>query len=268
MRKIARFLLLLLARFMRIPLLRSATDALGMFLAALIGKGGGSGWDNRGQTKALAFHIKPRPKMVVLDVGANNGAWSSNLSKMIKNHDPHFYLFECAPYCFEVLQNRTDQIHNPTIIHKAVSNEVGEIKLYLPSVGSGLASVHKRQDTSIVQHEYDELLVQTITIDAYIEDNSIDKVDILKIDVEGHELKVLMGAKKCFDKGIIELVQFEFGSANINSRTYFRDFWNFFKNCNFKVFRIIPGGYCLEIIEYDDNLEYFRGCSNYIAVKL
>ena len=147
--------------------------------------------------------------MVVLDVGANNGVWASNLSKLIKHHDPHFYLFECAPYCFEGLQNRTDQINNPTIIRKAVSNKIGEIKLYLPSVGSGLASVHKRHDTSIVHYEYDEIFVQTITIDDYIEENGINKIDILKIDVEGHELEVLKGAIKCFNKGIIETIQFE-----------------------------------------------------------
>ena len=51
--------------------------------------------------------------------------------------------------------------------------------------------------------------------------NKFSKIDLLKLDVEGHEL-YLLSAKKFISK--ISVIQFEFGGCNIDTRTYFRDF--------------------------------------------
>ena len=48
----------------------------------------------------------------------------------------------------------------------------------------------------------------------------------MKIDVEGHELDVLKGFGELIKK--VRLIQFEFGGTNIDSKTYLRDFWEFF----------------------------------------
>ena len=53
------------------------------------------------------------------------------------------------------------------------------------------------------------------------------EIDIMKLDVEGHELDVLEGSRKTINS--IKLIQFEFGGCNIDSKTFFQDFYYFLK---------------------------------------
>jgi hypothetical protein len=48
----------------------------------------------------------------------------------------------------------------------------------------------------------------------------------MKMDIEGHELFALRGAKRALARGVIRPLSFEFGTGNINSRTFFRDYWD------------------------------------------
>ena len=62
----------------------------------------------------------------------------------------------------------------------------------------------------------------------------------------------------------ISIVSFEFGGANIDSRTYIKDFYYFFRAYDMKLFRITPSNYLFPIASYKDSLEQF-GTSNFIA---
>ena len=98
----------------------------------------------------------------------------------------------------------------------------------------------------------------------FCEQNKIPSIDFLKLDVEGHELAALKGGKKMFEEGKVKIVQFEFGGCNIDSRTFFRDYYNFFKT-DFDLFRILSNG--LRPMEnYSEKLEVFQS-ANYLAVK-
>jgi hypothetical protein len=61
------------------------------------------------------------------------------------------------------------------------------------------------------------------------------------------------------------IFQFEFGGCNIDSRTYFQDFWYFFKENNFVIHRITPFG--LEKIERYRESDEFFSTTNYIAAN-
>jgi hypothetical protein len=103
------------------------------------------------------------------------------------------------------------------------------------------------------------------TFDAFAPDAGIEKVDLLKLDVEGHELAVLAGAINSLDRGVIRAIQFEFGGANIDSRTYFQDFWYLLRR-SFRIYRILPTG-LYEISRYSEHLEQFI-TTNYLAMAL
>lgn len=94
--------------------------------------------------------------------------------------------------------------------------------------------------------------------------NKIEYIDLLKVDVEGHELDVLIGAGDFIQK--IKLIQFEFGGTNIDTRNYFRDYFYFFKNNGFNLFRLTPSGKLIGIFKYNENEERFT-CMNYIAIN-
>ena len=104
------------------------------------------------------------------------------------------------------------------------------------------------------------------TIDNYCSENSIDHIHLLKIDIEGHELDALAGAKEMFALKSIDIVTFEFGGCNIDTRTFFQDFWYFFNEANFKIFRITPSGYLHPLKSYKEIYEQFR-TTNFIAVS-
>lgn len=236
------------------------------YLAFLSGRGGGSGWDMPGQAAAIASFM-PRGPAEVLDVGANNGEWSRLLAKIRNQPADKFHLFECAPYCFDGIERRRGEIPNMRLEKVAVSDKLGNATLHLPTKGSGLASLHERHDVSVVAQTYVEHEVKTLPLDYYIHEHQISKVDLLKIDIEGHEIHALNGASQSIAEGIIKTVVFEFGSANVNSRSFFKDFWQFFVERGYNLHRIIPGGKTLTVKRYSETLEYFRGSTNYIATS-
>jgi hypothetical protein len=88
-------------------------------------------------------------------------------------------------------------------------------------------------------------------------------LDIVKIDIEGHELAALDG----FGDAILatRVLQFEFGGSNIDTRTYFQDFWYFFRRFEFDLYRITPFGLAY-VDRYREVDETFL-VTNYVAVN-
>jgi FkbM family methyltransferase len=66
--------------------------------------------------------------------------------------------------------------------------------------------------------------VQMVTLDAFCAAHEIHAIDLLKIDVEGHELAVLEGARRLIARGGAPLVQFEFNEMNVQARVFLDDF--------------------------------------------
>ena len=85
----------------------------------------------------------------------------------------------------------------------------------------------------------------------------------LCIDIEGHEMDALPGFGTAINH--IDLIQFEFGGCNIDTRIFFRDFWYFFKKNEFDLFRISPLG-IMPITNYKESDEYFT-TSNYLVKR-
>lgn len=134
--------------------------------------------------------------------------------------------------------------------------------MYFDYEGSGTASLTKRRldhfDIKINKEE--DILLQRFD-EYWKEEQGI--IDYVKVDVEGHELDVLKGFGKFIS--LTKLIQFEFGGTCIDSRIYFQDFWYFFLENNFEIYRISPRGPVL-IKTYSENDELFV-YTNYIAVN-
>jgi len=85
----------------------------------------------------------------------------------------------------------------------------------------------------------------------------------VKLDIEGHELAALKGFGRALN--VTRALQFEFGGCNIDTRTYFQDFWYFFRDQHFDLYRITPFG-AERIRRYKERDEFFK-TTNYIAVR-
>ncbi len=137
------------------------------------------------------FYALAKESKVIFDIGASVGYYA--LLAAIGNQEAKVYAFEPAPRAFEKL-NRNIQLNglsNVITTDNAVTNFEGEVTLYIPAgdmptSASTLAGFRKAEQ---------ELQVRATTIDTFAIKNSIEKVDLLKIDTEGTEPLVLEGSR-------------------------------------------------------------------------
>lgn len=255
-----------LSRLLLRPPLAQGLRLLDIYLGIIQGKGCGGGWDMASETGA-ALRFLPEGDAVVFDVGANRGHWSRRLRERREGLRTKIFQFEPSNCCLEDL--RANQHPDTTIIGAAVGDSVGTISFFIPDPkmdpGSTISSIYRQRDTSAPQVEYHEEIVPMTTIDETIREHSVERVDFMKIDVEGNELGVLRGARTALESGKIRALAFEFGSPQINARTFFHDYWDFLHPLGFRFARICPGNGFLPVTEYYEDLEYFRGATNYAA---
>lgn len=101
---------------------------------------------------------------------------------------------------------------------------------------------------------------------AYLAEDHLQTIDLLKIDVEGDELKVLQGAVSALASRRVRCVQFEYGGCWIDSRTLFLDMYDFLTSFCYIIGKIMPQG--IEFYDrYDQGLETFQ-MANFLACSL
>ena len=184
---------------------------------------------------------------VFFDVGAHHGE-TINIFK--KNFDINeVYSFEASPKNFEVLKKNINHIFDKkfkiTLENKALSSTKKKMifKQTIESSSSTLSHInmnseyYKKKEKIInffsKKNFFEELEVYTDTLESYIKKKNIFKIDILKIDTEGHELQVILGLKNEIKK--IKFILFEHHFDNMIVKNYsLRDINNILVNNNFK----------------------------------
>lgn len=237
-----------------------------LFQLSLLGMnvGGGASPTNSGEKLALTYiknklkHIK---NPVIFDVGANVGDYTKLLTETF-SESVKIYSFEPSHTTYKKLRANIGTTGNVNLYNLGFGNRNTKAILFSDREGSGLASVLKRKlehyNISLDKKEHVELK----TIDAFCGEQKISHIHLLKLDVEGNEMNVLMGARKILEDRAIPYIQFEFGGCNIDSRTYFRDFYYLLKD-NYKIFRILKDG-LFEVRNYSEKYEAFY-TTNYLA---
>ena len=110
----------------------------------------------------------------------------------------------------------------------------------------------------------DELITVT-TIDRFLHEHAIDRLDFLKLDVEGNELRILDGAVDSLESGLIDAIQFEVSDAEIEARTFFRDFYERLRP-HYDLHRVLQDG-LRPIDGYKEAYEIFKRATNYLALR-
>lgn len=129
---------------------------------------------------------------VSVDVGANKGGYLYWMQKTVKQTG-RVYAFEPQVKLFNYLKeiSRLKKYENVIVENKGLSSEEGEAVLFIPKTAKG-DSPGARIDFLDNGTSFDELKIKITTLDKYFYDRKIN-VDLIKIDVEGHEKKVLLG---------------------------------------------------------------------------
>jgi FkbM family methyltransferase len=204
--------------------------------------------------KAVLKRLRPgHTPLVVFDVGANRGDYLQLASMQLQGHAV-FHAFEPSRAAFSDLEKRFGGKGDIRLNNFALGGKRERLTLYYDTPGSELSSLYPR---SIGHHGIEftgSEQVQVQTLDSY----GVEHIDLLKLDVEGHELSVLHGAAQMFKSKAIQMVSFEFGGCNIDSRTFVRDFFEFFAAQQMKFARVTAFGGLHPITRYEEALEQFR----------
>lgn len=149
---------------------------------------------------------------VIFDVGANEGDFSAGVAKLLRNF--RVYAFEPHPQTYERLRQRYAYDGRFIINQAAVAASAGHITLYdyADRQGSNMASVFQATFEDIYPHQSRSLEIPAITLDEYVEKNGIERIGLIKIDVEGAEKLVLEGARRILAEGRVDAIQFEFNA--------------------------------------------------------
>lgn len=233
-----------------------------------LGVGAGDDVNTSGEAAIVeAMTLKGSPPYVVFDVGANQGQFLNLILATIGADACHVHCFEPARHTCEMLRQTVGDNSHVTVNPFGLGREPGSHELYYDRRGSGFASLTRR-DLSHLNIAFSESESVTIdTLDRYCRRRGIDRIDLLKIDVEGHELDVLYGgAGEMFKKSAVGMVSFEFGGCNIDTRIFFRDFYRFFKDIGMALYRITPTGYLYPLPAYREDYERFI-TTNFLAVR-
>jgi FkbM family methyltransferase len=161
--------------------------------------------------------FKHKQTISVIDIGAHEGEFISFIIKNFKTSMA--YCFEPNPKVFKVLFKKFNNMKNIQLINSGASNITDKI-MFNENIESSSSSINDlNKDSNYYKKKFfllnflssnevtKKIEIKVIQLNEFISKNKIEKIDLLKIDTEGHELQVLQGLK---DKiNIFNLIHFE-----------------------------------------------------------
>jgi FkbM family methyltransferase len=249
-------------------LLNGASRMLSFETAVLISRqileaqGFSTGGNMYSSGELSGFNLITADTPVLFDVGGHVGEYTVEFLKRFPRG--RSCIFEPSASHLALLRQRLGGRPEVQIFPLGLGGETGQLPLYKDQDISGLASLSKRR----LQHfgiKMEQVETVTIgTVDMIVEEADLTTIELMKVDVQGHDLSVLRGASKAMERGIIKLAQFEFGGCNLDSRTNPEDFYYFFKTCDFAIGLIQPSDRIQIIDRYDEFYEQYR-TTNFVA---
>jgi FkbM family methyltransferase len=201
---------------------------------------------------------------VVFDVGANVGDWAR--MALAFNANVHLHCFEPSRVTYErLVANRFPP--NVACNNFGLGSSQSEEKLLVFEDGSGLNSLYRREGLEAgwgIDTNTREESIRLETLDHYVETRGLtSRIDLCKIDVEGHELEVLRGMRATLSRGQMGMIQFEYGGCNIDSRVLLKDIFAFLHEFGYELYKIWPRE-LRHVPRYDQRLENFQ-YQNWVA---
>lgn len=133
---------------------------------------------------------------VVIDAGANIGTFSILANHLAPNGK--VYSFEPVKYTFELLRKNTVNYKNVSSYNYGLGDKESEKKIFVYKDTTG---GNVLEDSEVVEQRIREDFsgsekIRITTIDKFVKENNINKVDFIKIDTEGYEARIIEGARE------------------------------------------------------------------------
>ena len=177
-------------------------------------------WDTLLQVLAKLL-LENRREPTVLDIGANIGLFTVPVAKQIEDLGGRVYCYEpqrivFQQLCANVFQNK---ISNVFARHRAVGDDNGTVDIpefdyaQIPNIGAFSLSEELQKKRGL-ETGLDRSRAEKVDICRLDDQDLIGPVDLIKIDVEGYELKVLRGAVKLLELNDFPPILFEAWKAD------------------------------------------------------
>lgn len=194
----------------------------------------------------------------VVDVGANVGSWALMAAERLP--DATVYALEIVPATFERLRERAAGHPRVRPVNVGLAAHDGRLGIRYEPRASAHATFTE------YPHGWTGELVEcpVTTGDAFLAARGLERVDFLKVDVEGAEHLVLRGFADALGSSRVRFVQFEYGRVNVLTKFLLRDFYELFRGYGYVVGKIFPD--FVDFREYELGDEDFMG-PNYLACR-
>jgi len=198
-----------------------------------------------------------------VDVGANDPDKMS-VTRALYERGWRGINIEPVPDLFGRLRERRPRDLN---LNLGISNRSGHLAFY-KCTGDYKWSTFSAAQAENLRREglrLAERPVPVATLAGVCERHVTGAIDFLKIDAEGHDLKVLRGGHGLFAARAVAVAQFEYGMSNIDSRDLLKDFFAFFAGTRYNLHKIHAEGFS-HYPRYNVRLENFQ-YQNWLVVR-
>ncbi len=210
-----------------------------------------------GENRWLRQAVISLQNPVIFDVGANIGEWTHNVLAI--NPSAVVHTFEPTPTSFEEISKRSypSQVYHNNM---GLGDETKSLVFYDYGGEHAHNSLYQRHDKPYQQ----QITISIDTLAHYCTQHAITRIHYLKIDTEGNDYRVLVGAKPLLEQGQIDMIQFEYGDNYLDARVFLKDIFDLIAPLPYSIYLILPNQ-LRHIPQYHQTYERFM-YANYVII--
>jgi FkbM family methyltransferase len=206
-----------------------------------------------------------RAPLLAFDVGASRGEWT----KAVLAHKPGavVYCFEIVPSLAAALRHQFAGLPNVRVCEHGLSSVSRQLDVFWNKTLDTTSAVDpaRHEGDFFIGSEIVRVGGQVKTGDSVMASLSNPKIDLLKMDVEGHEMEVLSGFRETLASAACRprVIQFEYGDTWLPRRHTLREAYMLLEPFGYTIGRLYPDGVDFKGYEFKD--DHFR-IGNYVAI--
>jgi FkbM family methyltransferase len=216
-----------------------------------------------GEYKFIRSFLKD--KMIIIDAGANIGYYTQYILNVQPNIQVHCFEPTTRAYTELIVKLAIPIEQGKVVCQKlGLSNEERKTEMFIYNDLDERNSLHFNQEHSFNLENIHKETIELMSLDKYTVRNGIQKIDLLKIDVEGHETKVIEGAAKLLQDRQIRCIQFEYNNNWAAAGFTLENIFILLSKFGYKFYRLAIWGK-IPIRRFNKKLENYKH-ANYVAI--
>ncbi len=155
-----------------------------------------------------------QPGMNVIDIGASHGIYTFSAARRV-GVDGLVYAIEPSSVAVDCLHEtcRINQLKNVKVFKNAVSDLDRDAQLVLQASSEASYLLEREEQTEL---DLEIEAVKCTTLDTFVQQSAIERIDVIKISTEGNELAVLIGATETIAKFAPTIIYSSYTSKGVN----------------------------------------------------